>query len=136
MPDKTITIAWTNGSPRFNPPPGVTHLKAGDTVTLQLTGVPKGGTASIDKVTIFNNRVDGGEDKKGPKLCGWIRSGSNDCTIYAIGAESATVVKIVDQERPTQATKYWFSASGTGPGVPSWEVDPELVNDPDPGGGG
>lgn len=134
MPNKTITIAWSNGSPRFNPPPGVTHLHAGDVVTLQLTGVPEDG-GSIDAVTIYENRVVDGEDAKGPKLCGWTRSTPNDCTVYDIAAESSTVVKITDQEHPTEDKKYWFSASGSGPGVPSWEVDPELINRPDEGGG-
>jgi hypothetical protein len=133
MPNKTITIAWTNGSPRFNPPPGVTHLRRGDTVTLQLTGVPNGG-GSIDAVEIYANEVDDGKDSKGTRLCGWSRSGVNGCTMYGIAPVSKTVVKIVDEENPTKATKYWFSASGSGPGVPSWSVDPELVNEP--GGGG
>lgn len=133
MANKTITIAWTNGSPRFNPPPGVTHLRAGDTVTLQLVGVPGGG-GSIDEVAIYDNRVVGGKDAKGSRLCGWRRSGSNDCTMYGIAAESATVVKITDQEHPDEDKRYWFSAAGTGPGVPSWEVDPELINKPDGGG--
>lgn len=132
MPDKTITIAWTNGSPRFNPPPGVTFLKFGDTVTVQLTGVPN-GQGSIDAVTIYDNQVVNGEDTKGSKLCGWSRSGANDCTMYGISAVSETVVRIVDQERPTADKRYWFSASGTRPNA--WSVDPELVNQPDGGGG-
>jgi hypothetical protein len=131
MPNKTITIAWTNGAPRFNPPPGVTHLRPGDTVTLQLTGVPNGG-GSIDAVEIYANQVVGGKDTKGTRLCGWSRSGANDCEMYDIApvSDSKTVVTIVDAEHPTEATKYWFSASGSGPGVPSWSVDPELVNEP------
>jgi hypothetical protein len=129
MSNKLITIAWTNGSPRFNPPPGVTHLRPGDTVTLQLTGVPNGG-GSIDAVEIYGNEVVDKTDKKGKRICGWSRSGSNDCTMYGIAPVSETVVRIVDTENPTGATKYWFSASGKGPGVPSWSVDPELVNEP------
>jgi hypothetical protein len=130
MPNKTITIAWTNGAPRFNPPPGVTHLRPGDTVTLQLTGVPNGG-GSIDAVEIYGNKVVDGEDTKGTRLCGWSRSGANDCKMYDIApvSNSKTVVTIVDAENPTKATKYWFSASGS-PGVPPWSVDPELVNEP------
>lgn len=131
MPDKTITIAWTNGSPRFNPPPGVTHLQAGDTVTLQLTGAK--GAASIDAVTIYGNRVVNGKDAKGDELCGWTRSSGNDCTMYDIAPVSDTVVTIVDREHPTEDKKYWFSASGS-PGEPPWSVDPELVNRPDGGG--
>ena len=131
MANKTITIAWTNGSPRFNPPPGVTNLWHGDTVTIQLTGVPN-GQGSIDAVTIYDNQIVNGEDTKGSKLCGWSRSGTNGCTMYGISAVSETVVLIVDQERPTEDTKYWFSASGTRPSA--WSLDPELVNQP--GGGG
>lgn len=127
MPNKTITIAWTNGVPRFNPPPGVTFLKFGDTVTIQLTGVPN-GQGSIDEVTIYANQVVSGDDTKGAKLCCWNRSGTNDCTVYDISAVSETVVHIVDQERPTEDTKYWFSASGTRPSA--WSLDPELVNQP------
>lgn len=130
MPSKTITIAWTNGAPRFNPPPGVTHLKPGDTVTLQLTGVPHGG-GSIDAVEIYANEVVDKKDKKGTRLCGWSRSGVNDCKMYHItpDSRSQTVVTIVDAEDPPEATKYWFSASGS-PGDPPWSVDPELVNEP------
>jgi hypothetical protein len=127
LPNKTITIAWTNGAPRFNPPPGVTFLKFGDTVTLQLTGVPS-GQGSIDEVTIFANRVVDGVDTKGSELCGWSRGGTDDCDMYGIAAVSETVVRIVDQEQPTQNTKYWFSASGTRPSA--WSLDPELVNEP------
>lgn len=130
MPNKTITIAWTNGMPRFNPPPGVTHLRPGDTVTLQLAGVPNGG-GSIDAVEIYANQVVQGKNTKGTRLCGWSRSGgTNDCTMYGIAPVSETVVRIVDAEDPPEATSYWFSASGKGPGVPSWSVDPELVNEP------
>lgn len=131
MPNKTITIAWTNGAPRFNPPPGVTFLKFGDTVTLQLTGVPN-GQGSIDEVTIYANQVVDKVDTKGSKLCGWSRSGSNDCAMYGIAAVSDTVVTIIDREKPAVDTKYWFSASGTRPSA--WSLDPELVNQP--GGGG
>lgn len=134
MANKTITIAWTNGSPRFNPPPGVTDLWRGDTVTLQLTGLPN-GQGSIDAVTIFENQVVNGQDTKGPRLCGWSRSTPDDCSMYDIAAVSETVVRIIDQESPAVATKYWFSTAGNGAGTP-WELDPELVNRPDPGGGG
>lgn len=133
MADNPITIAWTNGSPRFNPPPGVTHLKAGDTVTLQLVGVPGGG-GSIDAVSIFGNQVVNGQDAKGSRICGWTRAGGDDCPMYGFAAQSATVVVITDVEHPTVEKKYWFSAAGSGPGVPRWEVDPELVNRPDGGG--
>lgn len=129
MSNKVITIAWRNGSPGFSPPPGVTFLRAGDTVTLRFTGVPN-GAGSIDAVTIFANRVVDGEDVKGRQLCGWRRDGSDDCTMYDIQPSSATEVVITDIEHPTVDTRYWFSASGTGPGV-EWEVDPELVNRPD-----
>lgn len=134
MANKTITIAWSNGSPRFNPPPGVTHLWYGDTVTIQLTGVPN-GDGSIDAVTIYDNQVVNGRDAKGPRLCGWSRSSPNDCTIYDIAPVTTTEVRITNQERPAVDRKYWFSASGNGAGAP-WEVDPELVNRPDPGNGG
>jgi hypothetical protein len=130
MANKTITIAWNDGSPRFNPPPGVTILHRGDTVTLQLVGVPQGG-GSIDAVTIFGNQVVGGKDAKGSELCGWSRSSLNTCTMYGIAPQSDTVVKLTDEENPTEDKKYWFSASGSGPGVPRWEVDPELINKPD-----
>jgi hypothetical protein len=73
-------------------------------------------------------------DTKGSELCGWSRSGTNDCTMYDITPDSETVVRIVDQEKPTADTKYWFSASGTRPSA--WSLDPELVNTPDPGDGG
>lgn len=132
MANKTITIIWNNGSPRFNPPPGATFLRPGDTVTLQLTGAP--GGASIDAVTIYDNRVVDGRNAKGDEICGWSRSSADDCTMYDIAPESDTVVKITDVENPAEDKRYWFSASGSGPGVPSWEVDPELINQP--GGGG
>lgn len=130
MPNKTITIAWKNGSPDFSPPPGVTHLRAGDVVTLRLSGFPN-GAGSIDAVDIYRNEVVNGEDSKGSRLCGWSRSAGNDCTVYGIVSDSATVVKITDQERPKEPQKYWFSASGSGPDG-NWQVDPELINEPDP----
>lgn len=127
MANKTITIAWTNGAPRFNPPPGVTFLFFGDKVTVQLTGVPN-GQGSIDEVTIYANQVVNGVDTKGSQLCGWTRSGTNGCKMYGIAPASDTVVIITDNERPTADTKYWFSASGTRPSA--WSLDPELVNQP------
>lgn len=132
MSNTPMTIAWNGGSPAFNPPPGVTDLRAGDTVTLQLTGVPGNG-GSIDAVTIYTNQVVDGQDSKGRALCGWTRGGEDDCSVYDIAASSATRVKITDVEHPTADDKYWFSAAGTGNGIP-WEVDPELINKS--GGGG
>jgi hypothetical protein len=131
MANKTITIIWSNGSPRFNPPPGASFLRQGDVVTLQLTGAPNG--ASIDAVTIYDNRVVDGENVKGDPICGWSRTTPDDCAMYDIAPASDTVVKITDVENPTVDKRYWFSASGSGPGVPEWEVDPELINQP--GGG-
>lgn len=131
MANKTITIGWNNGSPRFNPPPGATFLRPGDKVTLRLAGAPNG--ASIDAVTIYDDRPVDGQNAKGDEICGWSRSRPDNCTMYDIAPESATVVTITDVENPTEDKRYWFSASGSGPGVPEWEVDPELINQP--GGG-
>lgn len=131
MANKTITIAWANGSPRFNPPPGVTNLHGGDTVTVQLVGAPSG--ASIDQVTIFNNTEVNGEDAKGTTvICSWTRGAPYTCVPYSFQADSPTQVVITDVEHPAADDKYWFSVAGS---PNAWSLDPELINKPDGGGG-
>jgi len=129
MTNTRMTIAWNNGTPRFNPPVGVTSLKDGDSVTVQLTGAPTG--ALIDTVTIYNNTTSGGIDAKGSQLCQWTRDGGNDCSVYTIAANSDTEVTITDADDSKVEQKYWFGVSGS---PDSWCVDPELINKP--GGGG
>lgn len=123
----TMTITYNNGNPRFNPPPGVTYLSPGDSVTVQLAGFPSG--SAIDTVTIYNNQVVNGADQKGTSNSSWTSSLGNGSTIYAIAAQSATQVTITDEEHPADEDKYWFGVSGTAAGA-AWAVDPELINRP------
>lgn len=134
MPNTQITITWNNGNPRFNPDPGVTRLKFGETVLLRLTGAPADG--SIDEVTIYANRQQGNQNQKNPsqQLCvGKRQGGGKPCSIYSIAFGDANHATITDLEQPTQAQRYWFGVSGS-PG--DWELDPELINEPevDPAG--
>ena len=123
----TMTITYNNGNPRFNPPPGVTVLTPGDTVTVMLAGFPSG--SAINTVTIYSNQVVAGSDQKGTATCSWTSAGGNGCSVYGIAAQSATQVTLTDQENPTDEDKHWFSVSGTIPGG-VWSVDPELINRP------
>ena len=124
----TITITYSNGSPRFNPPPGITFLNPGDTLTLQIVGFPVG--SAITGVAIYNNQVINGNDQKGNFLCSWASNGGNSCAIYGIQAQSATQVTLTDDENPVAPDKYWFGVTGTIAGGSPWSLDPELINRP------
>jgi hypothetical protein len=124
----SMTIIYNSGTPRFNTPPGVTYLSPGDSLTLQLAGFPVG--SAITGVSIYNNQVMNGNDQKGTFLCSWASNGSNSCTVYGIGAQSATQVTITDDENPVAADKYWFGVTGTIAGGSPWSLDPELINRP------
>lgn len=134
MANKTITIRWNNGKPQFSPPPGVTHLRFGDTVTVQLTGGTSAG-AAMEKLTIYGNKVGSGGNEKNPAdvRCVFPGGTQDTCSLYELVSfdSDAVVFKNIDEIPPSDPpATYWFGVSGS-PG--DWSLDPELQNEPDSG---
>ena len=130
MANKTITIRWNDGKPQFSPPPGVTHLKFGDTVTVQLKG--GAGGATMEKLTIYGNTVGPGGNEKNPEdvRCVFPEGDEETCSLYELVSFAADKIVFRDIDQPAAVATYWFGVSGS-PG--DWELDPELQNEPDSG---
>lgn len=133
MANKTITIRWSHGNPHFAPPPGVTHLKYGDRVTVQLRDVSQG--AVMSELTIYGNKVGpDGNNEKDPDnvVCTFVRKDQEGCGVYELLDFGPQQIVFRNIDRPDEVATYWFGVSGQ-PG--DWEVDPELQNEPDSGPG-
>ncbi len=129
MSNTDMTIDYNGGAPKFNQSPGSTDLHVNDTVTVQLSGFPGGST--ITKVEFFGSKTEGGVDQKDTAVNRgtWDRATGTTPVLngkFTVSANSTIEVKITDVEALSRGTQdeYWFAVEG----LPSWEVDPELIN--------
>lgn len=119
----TDTINYNQGRPAWNPTPAAKSLDKGDWFDVQGINFPV--ECEIQAVQFFHDQ------SKTQPVGSWDRTKGADPSLngkFGISAQSATDVRITDEEDTAVDDSYWFSVVVQGPNEQSWSLDPQVIN--------